>query len=661
MRLDYGVLNTDGVNRDKMLLPLSALTESVEHHIRNCLDAGAPIGLPLNISHDQCRSVGWSRSTGVLLTRDRSRQLGVFFMPQDEEDREQVSRLINGYMRRRHSAETAPYAEDLRTRIGDAGEGRLLFLVAEAAAASRPRVAADLYPQFFDPAGGLVDKDGLVDYRALLSQTEQVLPGVFHERTHRLLLFAHRFFRRSLSHLNSLNGYALRSFHQVSESVELNPRLRLDPDLVGHPDSVREPIELEWWRGPKFQDDISAIPSGVAEFKSSQSGRFYSDVDKTQIWWKAPETRVDATGAREVRTFEVEELIEEQSPGLRGEQFGCRYAHAEYDVASQTVSHFDGAIRAYDEIAYLARIDVAIDRAGKQAEYTKLFRLDGPLVPADWKRLLSDFYRGNRLIPEYLGELEDSDGEVDDAHLSDDDGRPARAIPALSALINFDFAKSDDVALEPRLEIDWVQAVGKHETPCVEVGPGALAKALQTFTDPTVTSAATYLDGEHNLSTITLGHDQPLSRAWRETAAAVADALAQEVAAGRVATVSLAIRWMREGLLTTLSFAGEGPRVATLLRDAVDLVTPEEPAEAWIEALRKALVAHAPALLAPVEWHRAAVNHGRLRVARAGGEVALALPEHLIAAAQAAVPDQGSSSELGNVDPARLGSPQPEG
>lgn len=640
MRLDYGVFNTDGVNRDKMLLPLSALTESIEHHVRSCVDTGAPIGLPLNISHDQCRSVGWSRSTGVLLTRDRSRQLGVFFMPEDEQDRKQVSILVNGYMRRRHSAETAPYVEDLRTRIGDAGEGRLLFLVAEAAAASRPQVAVDLYPQFFDPAGGLVDKDGLVDYRALLSQTDQVSPGVFHERTRGLLLFAHRFFRRSLSHLNLLNAYVLRSFHRVSEAPELTPRLRLDPDLIGHPDSFREPLELEWWRGPKFQDDISAIPSGVSEFKSSRSGRFYSEVDKTQIWWKSPETRFNPPGAREVRTFEVEELIEEASPGLRGEQFGCRYAHAEYDVASRTVSHFDGAIRAYDETAYMARIDVAIDKAGKQADYTKLFRLDGPLAPADWKRVLSDFYRGNRLIPEYLGELEGDDEQDDDADFSEAGARPARAVPALSAFVNFDIAAPDHVAPAPRLEIEWVQAVGEHETPCVEVGPGALAKALRGFTDPAATSAATYLDGDHNLSTITLGEDRPLSLAWREIATAVADALAEEVAARRIATVSLAIRWARDGLLTTLSFAGEGPCVAALLRDAVDLVTPEGPADAWIEALRKALITRAPPLQAPVEWHRAAVKQGRLRVARPGGEVALALPEHLIAAAQVAVLNQ---------------------
>jgi hypothetical protein len=180
-------------------------------------------------------------------------------------------------------------------------------------------------------------------------------------------------------------------------------RLRLDPDLVGHPASARSFIELEYWRGPHFNDDIATIPSGVAEHKAESRDRFFSGVDKTQIWWKDPEERrASDDKPYEVRTFEIEELIEDASSGLDAGRYGCRYAHAEYHIAKGVISHFDGAIRAYEEEAYLARLDLAIDRAGKHADYTKIFRIDGELPTRDWKRLLRDHYRGNEL-PDEIG------------------------------------------------------------------------------------------------------------------------------------------------------------------------------------------------------------------------------------------------------------------
>jgi hypothetical protein len=82
---------------------------------------------------------------------------------------------------------------------------------------------------------------------------------------------------------------------------------------------------------------------------------------------------------------------------------GCRYAHAEFSADEAAITHFDGAVRAHAWEPYLERIETSIDRAGKHADYTKVFRFDGTLAIPHWKRLLSDFFRGNKLIPEYLG------------------------------------------------------------------------------------------------------------------------------------------------------------------------------------------------------------------------------------------------------------------
>ena len=90
------------------------------------------------------------------------------------------------------------------------------------------------------------------------------------------------------------------------ENPELKVRLRLDPDLIGHPASAANLIELEYWRGPHFSDDISSIPNGVAEHKADDRTQFFGGVDRTQIWWKAPERRLRDDGSHcDYRTFEV--------------------------------------------------------------------------------------------------------------------------------------------------------------------------------------------------------------------------------------------------------------------------------------------------------------------------------------------------------------------
>lgn len=62
---------------------------------------------------------------------------------------------------------------------------------------------------------------------------KQIQPGVFYDPQRDLVLFAHRFFRRSLSHRNKLNDYFLLSFHSTATELgaTVTSRLRLDPDV----------------------------------------------------------------------------------------------------------------------------------------------------------------------------------------------------------------------------------------------------------------------------------------------------------------------------------------------------------------------------------------------------------------------------------------------
>lgn len=82
--------------------------------------------------------------------------------------------------------------------------------------------------------------------------------------------------------------------------------------------------------------------------------------------------------------------------------------HSECEVVSNQITHFDGAIRGYDEAAYSSRKTLEFNKAGKHAIYTKLFRVDGAMPVEQWASLIGSFFRGNPLIREYFtgnGEL----------------------------------------------------------------------------------------------------------------------------------------------------------------------------------------------------------------------------------------------------------------
>jgi len=613
VRSSEGVFVTDGVNRHKMMLPVEELVGSMERPLLRSIQNGLPYGMPLNVEHDKCRPAGWCIPRGIYLARDMARQLGTFLEPDTQDDRTQLGRLQSQFEEDWHRSEAAPHIDGLNALLASLSGESPSFWHVEGSGFVAPGLAASICPRLFTTESDLVDKDGLVEYRALLDQATQIHPGVFHLREPDILLYAHSFFRRSLSRRNSLNGYLLRSFHEATKEAGVtNARLKLDPDLVGLPASAGPAVmELEYWHGPKYDDAIETIPSGVSEHSNNEGHRTLAGISRTHIWWKDPKTRRDDDGLeRQVRTFEVEELIEDPSPGLGDQTFGCRYAHAEYDLSPRAVSHFDGAIRAYDGNAYLERLDRLINRAGKHAHYTKLFRLDGSVTVHRWKRVLSDFFRGNQLIPEYLGAAaEDRPAPPAEPEYTG----PPPALPSLSAYLALDVARmaSPDVV---SLAGDQRVMLAEKTLAIAEVGRGQTCEVMKRWSLEAATMSGD--DTTANLARIVLPH--PAGPAiWTNVAEPLSVAIAADAAAGITSSVSLAIEWQIEGAAITLSIAGDAVRVARLLAASIAIVrTGEWPSE-WIAQFRDAMLEHAPPLDAPVDWPASAVNAGRMALERA--------------------------------------------
>lgn len=459
MDISRGVFWTDQVSRDKVWIPASELMRAYHRDVRESLQTGIEVGLPLQMQHDMHRLIGWSKPLGLYIDGTMVRSLGQTETPTDKDEQTRLDTLVERYWKQRFSEEARPFRDELESRLAPSNLEEIQFLAMESVVAFRPGLAAELYPDLFEPENGLVDKDGLTDYRDLVRRMRQVQPGVFHDPERDVLLFAHRFFRRSLSHRNKLNAYFLECFGAVSkEHGSLRTRLKLDPDILGHPASARMMVEREYWHGPKYSDDISAIPPGVSEHKASDRNRHYHGIDRTQFWWKFPETRVLREEQAGFRTFEMEELIENESWGLGANKFGCRYAHAEFSADQAAITHFDGAIRAYPADDYFARIDTSIDKAGKHSEYSKLFRFDGELPISDWKRLLTDYFQGNLLIPEYLGATIDEDESLD-CESEGEESMPPRDDSMLAALISLRPGTiRPGMALSPELRQQWARS-----------------------------------------------------------------------------------------------------------------------------------------------------------------------------------------------------------
>jgi hypothetical protein len=582
--------------------------EAEESHLAYTMKHGLPRGLPVNFQHDMHRLVGWSSTLGHFIDWSMVRVVGIIEEPETEAEWSQLRVVGERFWDDHHAAETELLRMELEQRVIPEllDEANTVFLRIETCVASRKDLAANLYPELFAASSEHVDKDGLTDYRYLIQQLKVVGPGIFLDEGRQLVLFAHRYFRRSLSHRNKLNEYFLTSFANAAKNEKARPRIRLDPDLVGHPRDLKELIECEYWHGPLYSDDIASIPSGVTVHKASERTREFEGVDKTQIWWKSPETRTSDEGTKCFRTLEIEELMDLPAAGLPGDRYGCRYAHAEYSEDDKFITHFDGAIRAYPAEPYLTRIDLTIDHAGKHSEYTKLFRFDGELAIDSWKRLLSDYFRGNPLIPEYLGASQE---EFTVESIGDTAVEPPPAGSAVAGVPADPVPASEEVLcafihLRPgRLLKDFDLVLGrvslpdgKHTVPIMETGIGAVDELLRARLSLSSVASMRVPDERLDLVKLLFGSSEGFPGTMYQQVHDLVEALTKDVSEQGIKGIALSLTWPHGDVLTTMSMRGPSEPLLTLLSGLFSIVDVTKPASDWIEALSSAVKALSPTL-----------------------------------------------------------------
>ena len=379
MEVYQGVAMTDGLNRKNHFIPLSTILKAY----RDTWDRT----IPMNIGHDRTKPIGYTRLTGVYMEPGKAYVTNEGAIMETTEEHEMLRKMIevNDYQQfcEAHRDEIDSLVGKLKDVITDSFR---VAPIGQAVAIKDNDIVKRLFPEWINNF-----KDGLTDINELESvystttdgEKGVLIPGVYFKDGY--LLFAHQFFRRTLSILNSTNEEFFVSFEKLRDIPNLNVKVALDMDMVGLPGTEHPEIEYQYIRGPYFSEDLKLIPEGVTCYENEHYDNLFSNIVGTQFYWH----KQDGT-----RTFECEELCDRENVSFDGGNtmlWGCRYVHSMLNPSTGLPTHLDGAIRLYNEENILERIDKKndISKCGKNSKYIKLWRIDNDFWVSLWKELFS--------------------------------------------------------------------------------------------------------------------------------------------------------------------------------------------------------------------------------------------------------------------------------
>ncbi len=233
----------------------------------------------------------------------------------------------------------------------------------------------------------LLDESGLITMTGLDARPWGLHTGDYAFHYHQLL---RRNYRSGIHY--GLIGAVL----QLTEQHQLTARLALDERRLRFRGEYQETYEADYWYGPSLTEADLDNLSVVGE-------TFHGDPDGGTCWLNPyAGLSVRWTVSDNLKTVEIEEFMPQPDP-TSGWVF-ARYLHAIRDTSKQVFVHCDGAVKAYAADRY-PRVQHDFKHRGKGDRYRKLFRIDGEFPAAAWSELACSWFRGNRLITEYFGEL----------------------------------------------------------------------------------------------------------------------------------------------------------------------------------------------------------------------------------------------------------------
>lgn len=375
------ILNTNRVNKYGHRLTLSAMEDMVWMR--------AVEGVPLHIGHDMHRLLGAMIPLGLYMESKMITSLGNTLIPESAKEEEYITNFKHNF----HYKRVQDAVDQNENKLFEQVKNHIYSDFKYVNTGSLSILNEGIVKRIFEELIALQDKAGLIKLDDLYKNFTYKKQGVFFHKTLPLCIYAHSYFRRSLSRHNTFHFLFLDELVSMQSNEDITIKISLDWNLIGYSPTFLETVEYEYWFGPKYTDEISNIQKGLTKHSCSNYERDYYGISTTEFFWK---------DNSELKEFELEELRENDAPTMK-DFFGCRYMHSIYDTLKKTFVHFDGAIRGYDSDLYFERLDQSMTDFGRRSQYTKLFRIDGKLALNEWKSLVTNYMQGNPLIYEYFG------------------------------------------------------------------------------------------------------------------------------------------------------------------------------------------------------------------------------------------------------------------
>jgi hypothetical protein len=182
--------------------------------------------------------------------------------------------------------------------------------------------------------------------------------------------------------------WLLRSFYE--QGVADHVSVRLDPFLWGPSDSFPQTM---------YKMLVYATPvnwESIGQLREPAHGKMQADkpADKSELTEFCWDPRDDG----------IHFTCEELPPRECIEFTGARYLHAIYDPASQSMTHFDGALRIYTGQKLEERHAAHLRKSGKAGVRRKVFRIDEPISRDAFSLIAQAFFVWNRDIITYFRE-----------------------------------------------------------------------------------------------------------------------------------------------------------------------------------------------------------------------------------------------------------------
>ncbi len=372
------VISSDSVNKKNMKFSTNSLFQELFCE---------PI--PSLLNHDNRKIIGYMKTAGLLFTPNVTLLLGLNNSPETEDE----FKLIKQYYLKKTTERlnkniNQKFVDDIKNKTS-CNNNSLYFYHNECTKVQKSNILFDVFPFLKD----LMDKDGLIPLEKIFEQFSLFNSNVFCRENY--LIFPSVYFRRSYYQLNTLNKEFLSNLIKVYKNENNKVKIALDFDTIGYKSDYQNIFELDYWYGPKYNDDISTLKPGLTKHIASEETKLYHGIIESDFFWFREKNKI---------TFECEEVNNNYM--YEKERYGFKYIHSIF--TNNELEHFDGAIRFYDKDNYKIRIESDMKKINQKykPEYKKLFRIDGQLSINTWKDLIHDFHRGNELINEYFNKKE---------------------------------------------------------------------------------------------------------------------------------------------------------------------------------------------------------------------------------------------------------------